>query len=63
MILSISYNKITIDQIEQAGDTYKCDLNIEGSDVNISFKQKAGKLEADVTVDGSPIGISFKKME
>ena len=63
VILSISYNKITIDQIEQTGDTYKCDLNIEGSDVNISFKQKAGKLEADVTVDGSPIGISFKKME
>lgn len=63
VILSISYNKITIDQIEQVGDTYKCDLNIEGSDVNISFKQKAEKLEADVTVDGSPIGISFKKME
>lgn len=63
IILSVNYNKITVDQVDKEGDTYKCNLNIDGSDVKLLFRQKSGKLEADVMVDGSPVEISFKKLD
>lgn len=63
VIISINYDQIVVDQIDKDGETYKCRLNIDGSDVVIVFKQKAGKLVADVKVDGTPVGMSLKKLD
>lgn len=60
---SINYDKIVVDRIDKVGDTYKCSLSVEGSDVEIAFNQKDGKLVADVKVDGSPVSVSLKKLE
>lgn len=61
--LSINYDKIVVDRITKEGDTYKCNLSIDGSNVDIAFNQKDGKLNADVKVDGSPVGMSLKKLD
>lgn len=61
--LGIGYNKIVVDRIDREGDTYKCSLNIDGSDVEVIFKLKDGKLVADVNVDGSTVGVTFKKQD
>lgn len=63
VILNVNYSNITIDQVEMDGDTYKCSLNIEGSNVEVSFKQQDGTLVADLKVDGSPVGVTLKKLD
>ena len=63
IIFDISGSKIVIDQIDKDGDTYKCRFGVEGSDVEIVFIQKAGKLEANVIVDGTPVGMQLKKLD
>ncbi|WP_289006700.1 hypothetical protein [uncultured Parabacteroides sp.] len=63
IIFDISGSKIVIDQIEKNGDTYKCSFEVDGSDVEIVFVQKAEKLEANTKVDGTPVGMKLKKLE
>lgn len=50
--LQINDATITIERIEKKGDKYVCSpINLEGSEVNISFIPKDGKLKATAQVD------------
>ncbi|MDR0750890.1 MAG: hypothetical protein LBF62_15145 [Tannerellaceae bacterium] len=62
-VARIGTSSYTIKEIKKEGDTYHCNLSVDGSDVKVSIKPDKEELRGTVIADGWEMPVTFKKIK
>jgi len=62
-IVKIQSKTITINEIKKDGNIYKCSLYVDGSDVDVSFKQGNNKITGMVIAEGWEMPLTLTPKE
>lgn len=61
-VVKIGNSTHTINEIKKDGDTYRCSLYVDGSDVKVAIKPDKEELKGTVVADGWEMPVTFKKL-
>lgn len=62
-VFTISGTETTVNEIKKENDTYKCNFDVDGSYVSLTFKQEdKNKLTGKANAEGMVIPVTFTKI-
>ncbi|MDR0430944.1 MAG: hypothetical protein LBH58_10765 [Tannerellaceae bacterium] len=58
---TIGHSTYEINNVKKEGNTYKCSLLVDGSNIDVALKLEGGELKGTVTADGWEMPVTFKR--